>query len=390
MRTAHKFRIYPNKQQSATLDLTLETCRRLWNIALEDRKVNWELNGINRSYEDQAAILTSEKKIYPELCSVYSQVLQDVLKRLKKAFDNFFRRVKAHEKEKGYPRFKSKGRYNSITYPQSGFKLDGSRLTLAKIPGTMRTFVHRPVVGKVKTCTLKRDGRGAWFVIFVTEQEDPVKIEPTIAIGVDLGISHAVTTSEGQTFDYPRCYVQAEKKNRAAEKSLHRKKLGSRNRGKARVKLSCIGKRVTNLRDEFCHQVSRKLVDSADLIVFEDLQIQNMLKNHHLAKHVSDVSWGKLIQFTASKAARAGKTVELVDPRNTSQRCSDCGEIVLKELSERTHSCPNCGLQLDRDHNAARNILTLGLRGIACGELTSGLGIRLSKRQLCEAGSPTP
>lgn len=390
MRTAHNFRIYPNKQQSATLDLTLETCRRLWNTALEDRKVNWELNGIVRSYEDQAAILTSEKKIYPELCSVYSQVLQDVLKRLKKAFDNFFRRVKAHEKERGYPRFKSKGRYNSITYPQSGFKLDGSRLTLAKIPGTIRTFVHRPVVGKVKTCTLKRDGRGAWFVIFVTEQEDPVKIEPTIAIGVDLGISHAVTTSEGQTFDYPRYYVQAEKKNRAAEKSLHRKKLGSRNRRKARVKLSCIGKRVTNLRDEFCHQVSRKLVDSADLIVFEDLQIQNMLKNHHLAKHISDVSWGKLIQFTVSKAARAGKTVELVDPRNTSQRCSDCGEIVLKELSERTHSCPNCGLQLDRDHNAARNILTLGLRGIACGELTSGLGIRLSKRQLCEAGSPTP
>src|SRR5664280_2138728 len=129
MRTAHKFRIYPNKQQSATLDLTLETCRRLWNIALEDRKVNWELNGIVRSYEDQAAILTSEKKIYPELCSVYSQVLQETLKRLKKAFDNFFRRVKAHEKEKGYPRFKSKGRYNSITYPQSGFKLDGSRLT---------------------------------------------------------------------------------------------------------------------------------------------------------------------------------------------------------------------------------------------------------------------
>ena len=390
MRIAHKFRIYPNKQQSATLDLTLETCRRIWNIALEDRKVSWELNDIVRSYEDQAAILTSEKKIYPELCSVYSQVLQDVLKRLKKAFDNFFRRVKAYEKEKGYPRFKSKGRYNSITYPQSGFKLDGSRLTLAKIPGTIRTFVHRPVVGKVKTCTLKRDGRGAWFVIFVTEQEDPVKIEPTIAIGVDLGISHAVTTSEGQTFDYPRYYVQAEKKNRAAEKSLHRKKLGSRNRRKARVKLSCIGKRVTNLRDEFCHQVSRKLVDSADLIVFEDLQIQNMLKNHHLAKHVSDVSWGKLILFTASKAARAGKTVELVDPRNTSQRCSDCGEIVLKELSERTHSCPNCGLQLDRDHNAARNILTLGLRGIACGELTSGLGIRLSKRQLCEAGSPTP
>jgi putative transposase len=388
MRTAYKFRIYPNKQQSATLDLTLETCRRLWNKALEDRKVNLEINGISRSYEDQAAILTCEKKQYKELYSVHAHVLQDVLRRLKKDFDNFFRRVKAHEKEKGYPRFKAKGRYNSITYPDSGFKLIGSRLTLSKIPGTIRTFVHRPIEGKVKTCTLKRDGRGAWFVIFVTERVDPVKIEPRTALGVDLGISHAVTTSEGQTFDYPKYYVQAEKKNRAAEKSLHRKKLGSRNRKKAQIKLSNIGNRVTNLRDEFCHQVSRKLVDSADLVVFEDLQIQNMLKNHHLAKHISDVSWGKLIRFTASKAERAGKTVELVDPRNTSQRCSDCGEIVLKELSERTHSCPNCGLKLDRDHNAARNILTLGLRGIACGELTSGLGIRLSKRQLCEAGSP--
>jgi putative transposase len=224
----------------------------------------------------------------------------------------------------------------------------------------------------------------------VTEQEDPVKLEPRTALGVDLGLSHAVTTSEGHSFDYPKYYAQAEKKQRAANKTLHRRKKGSKNRRKAQSKLNVIGKRVTNLRDEFCHQVSRKLVDTADLVVFEDLQIQNMLKNHHLAKSISDVSWGKLIQFTQSKAARAGKTVELVDPRNTSQRCSDCGEIVLKELSERTHSCPNCSLQLDRDHNAALNILTLGLRGIACGELTSGLGIRLSKRQLCEAGSPTP
>jgi putative transposase len=388
MRTAYKFRIYPNKQQIANLDLTLETCRHLWNTALEDRKVNWELNGISRSYEDQAAILTGEKKRYAELYSVHAHVLQDVLRRLKKAFDNFFRRVKTHEKEKGYPRFKAKGRYNYFTYPESGFKLNGTRLTISKIPGTIRTFVHRQIEGKVKTCTLKRDGRGAWFVIFVTEQEDPVKLGPKTALGVDLGISHAVTTSEGQTFDYPKFYVQAEKKNRAAEKSLHRKKLGSKNRKKAKATLAIIGKRVTNLRDEFCHQVSRELVDSADLIVFEDLNIQGMLKNHCLAKHISDVSWGKLIRFTQSKAARAGKSVELVDPRNTSQRCSGCGQIVLKELSERTHSCPNCGLQLDRDHNAARNILTLGLRGIACGELTSGLGIRLSKRPLCESGSP--
>jgi putative transposase len=136
------------------------------------------------------------------------------------------------------------------------------------------------------------------------------------------------------------------------------------------------------------HQVSRKLVDCADLIAFENLNIQGMLKNHCLAKHIQDVSWGKLILFTQSKAERAGKSVVLVNPKDTTQRCSSCGTIVLKDLDDRVHDCPVCGLKLDRDYNAAKNILTLGLRGIACRELTSGLGIRPSKRQIREAGSP--
>ena len=388
MKTAYKFRIYPNKQQITVLDVTLETCRHLWNNALADRKNIWDQDHKNTSYEDQAAILTLEKQRNPYLKGVFSQAEQDVLRRLKKAFDNFFRRCREHAKEKGYPRFKGKGRYSSFTYPQSGFKLTGTRLTLSKIPGTIRTFLHREIEGRIKTCTIKRDGTGCWFVIFTTEQEDPVKPEPETAIGVDLGISHAAVTSEGQVFDYPKYYVQAEKKNRAAEKTLHRRKKGSQNRKKAQIALSRIGKRVTNLRDEFCHQVSRKLVDSADVVVFEDLNISGLLKNHHLAKHISDVSWGKLVRFTQSKAERAGKSVVLVDPRNTSQRCSGCGQIVPKDLSERVHSCPGCGLQLDRDYNAALNILTLGLKGIAYGDRTSCLGIRLSKRLVVEVGSP--
>ena len=387
MRTAYKFRMYPNKQQEATLGTTLEICRHLYNIALADRKNTYELEGVSRSYEDQAGFLIGEKQHNPYLPGVYSQVEQDVLKRVKKAFDNFFRMVRDHAKEKGYPRFKGVGRYNSFTYPQSGFRLDGTRLTLSKIPGTVRVFVHRQIEGKIKTCTLKRDGTGAWFVIFVTEREISTKAEPNTVLSVDLGINHVVTTSNGQPFDYPKYYIQAEKKNRTTEKALHRKKLGSKNRMKAKVELSRICKRVTNLRDEFLHQVSRKLVDSADVIIFEDLSIQNMLQNHHLAKHIQDGSWGKLIRFTQSKAERAGKSVVLVDPRNKSQNCSGCGTTVLKVLAKRIHSCPKCGLQLDRDHNAALNILTRGLREIACGKLASGLGIRPSKRQLHEAGS---
>ena len=205
--------------------------------------------------------------------------------------------------------------------------MEGTKLTLSKIPGSIRVFKHRDIEGSVKTCTIKKDGTGAWYVIFVTESEDPVKVEPETAIGIDLGLSHAVVTSEGQYFDYPKYYVQAQKQNRAAQKSLHRKIKGSKNRAKARHRLSVIGKRVTNLRDEFLHQVSRKIVDSADIIVFEDLNIKNMLQNHCLAKHIQDVSRGKLIRFTQSKAERAGKCVVFVHRRNTSQRCSGCGVI---------------------------------------------------------------
>lgn len=332
MKSSYKFRIYPNKVQIAELDETLEICRNLWNTALADRKVLWEKRGETRSYEDQAYILVREKQSNPELKKVHSHVLQDVLRRQKKAMDNFFRRVRECAKKKGYPRFKK--RYTSFTFPESGFKLEGTRLKLSKISGTIRSFVHRPIEGKIKTCTIKRDGTGAWFVIFVTDQDSPrpVPTDPVNVIGVDLGIEHAVTTSDGDVYDYPRYYVQAEKKQRAAQKSLHRKKQGSKNRKKAQKRLSRIGKRVTNMRDEFLHQTSRKLVDSADVIVFEDLNINGMLKNHHLAKHIQDVSWGKLIRFTQSKAERAGKRVVLVDPRKTSQKCSSCGELVPKKL----------------------------------------------------------
>ena len=153
--------------------------------------------------------------------------------------------------------------HNSFTYPDAGIgcKIEGSRLILSKI-GSIRIFKHREIEGKVKTCTLKRDGTGCWYAILTTEREDPVKLDPETAIGVDLGISHAAVTSEGLVFDYPKYYVQAEKKNRAAEKTLHRRKKDSQNRKKAQIALSKIGKRIANLRDEFCHQVSRKLVDS--------------------------------------------------------------------------------------------------------------------------------
>ena len=376
MKTAYKFRMYPNKQQKSMLDVTLETCRHLYNTALADKKNCHELEGINRSYEDQAATLTLEKK-EGKWQGVFSQVLQDVLRRLDKSFKAFFRRVKAGEKP-GYPRFKGIGWYKSFTYPQVGFKLDGSKLTLSKI-GSIRIFKHREVEGKIKTCTIKKDNLGHWYAILVSEIEDVSPIEPKTAIGVDVGLKSLVALSSGETVEYPKYYVQAENKLAIAQRNLSRKKKGSSNRLKAKAKVAKLHQKIQHHRDEFLHQVSRKLVDSADLIVFENLNISGMLKNHHLAKHIQDHAWGKLIQFTQSKAAKAGKVVELVDARYTSQKCSQCGIMVPKTLADRTHLCPNCGLEMDRDIDASLNIRTLGLRGSAYQDPTPTLS-KLSKQ----------
>ncbi|MEI6103293.1 MAG: RNA-guided endonuclease TnpB family protein [Methanothrix sp.] len=364
MKTAYKFRMYPNRQQVAQLELTLDTCRYLYNLALADRKNVYETEGIRQSYEDQAAKLTVERK-NGNFNSIYAHCLQDVLRRLDKSFKAFFRRVKVGE-EPGYPRFKGEGWYKSFTYPDSetGYKLDGSKLTLSKI-GSIRIFKHREVEGKIKTCTIKKDNLGHWYAILISEVEDVSPIEPKTAIGVDVGLKSLVALSGGETVEYPRYYVMAEKKLAAAQRNLSRKKKGSANRRKAKAKVAKISQDVQHHRDEFLHQLSKMLVDLADLIVFENLNISGMLKNHHLAKHIQDHAWGKLIQFTQSKAAKAGKVVELVDARYTSQKCSQCGIMVPKTLAERVHICPNCGLEMDRDINASLNIRTLGLRGRA-------------------------
>ena len=370
MKTAYKFRMYPTRQQAHQLEQTLDTCRRLYNLALADRKAAYETDGVSRSYEDQAAMLVAEKR-EGNFKGVFSQVLQDVLRRLDKAFKAFFRRVKVGEKP-GYPRFKGAGWYKSFTYPQVGFKLEGSKITLSKI-GTIRIFKHREVQGKIKTCTIKKDLLGHWYAVLVTEIEDVPATEPKTAIGVDVGLKSLITTSTGESIQYPRYYIQLEEKLASAQRSLSRKKKGSANRMKAKAKVAKISKRIQNLRDEFLNQISRKLVDSADVIIFENLNISGMLKNHHLAKHIQDHAWGKLIQVTRGKAEKAGKVVELVDARYTSQKCSQCGIMVPKTLAERTHACPNCGLEMDRDLNASLNIRTLGLRGRAYQDPTPTL-----------------
>ena len=376
MKKTYQFRIYPNRKQEAKLNRTLSTCRHLYNDALAQRRRQAELNKLEKSfdvfpwgkpewvsYEDQANELSSSKT--PSQNEVYSQVLQNVLKRLDRSFKNFYNGF-------GYPRFQGRNRYNSFTYPQSGFKLEDGKINLSKI-GNINIILHREIEGKIKTCTIKKD-IDQWYVTFSCEIEAPVlPIEIKTETGIDVGLKSLLTFSNGEQIEPPDYLRAKEAKLTQEQKRLSRKILGSGKRNKQRIIVAKTHRKIRNQRKDFAHKTSRKLVDTYDRIVFEDLQIKNMILNHHLAKSISDAGWSQLISLTKSKAEYAGKLVELVNARNTSQNCSGCGNPVSKTLSVRTHSCPFCGLVLDRDHNAAINILNRSTAGTAGINARQGL-----------------
>jgi len=372
MKKTFQFRIYPSRKQEVVLNRTLSTCRHLYNDALSERKKQAELNRLKKefdvfplgkpewiSYEDQANHLSHSKTDFQK--EIHSQVLQNTLKRLDRSFRNFFN-------DFGYPRFQGRNRYNSFTYPQSGFAIETGKLNLSKI-GNIRIIQHREIEGKIKTCTIKKD-IDQWHVSFSCKIETPIiPVEIKTGIGIDVGLSSLITLSNGRQIEPPRFLREKEKKLTQEQRRLSRKKKGSGKRNKQKIIVAKVHRKIRNQRTDFAHKTSRKLVDTYDHIVFEDLQIKNMMQNHHLAKSISDAGWYQLIGLTKSKAEYAGKIVELVNARNTSQNCSGCGNPVPKDLSVRMHSCPFCGLVLDRDHNAAINILnrsnsTVGTTGI--------------------------
>ena len=271
------------------------------------------------------------------------------MKRVERSFKNFFNGF-------GYPRFQGRERYNSFTFPQSGFKIEDGKLNLSKI-GNIKIVLHREIEGIIKTCTIKKD-IDQWYVSFSVEIDIPIiPVEVKTETGIDVGLKSLITMSNGSQIEPPEFLRVSEKKLTREQKRLSRKKKRSQNRKKQVIIVAKVHRRIRNQRKDFAHKTSRRLVKEYDRIVFEDLQIQNMVKNHHLAKSISDAGWSQLINFTKTKAEYAGKIVESVNPRNTSQNCSGCGNTVKKDISERVHSCPFCGLVLDRDHNAAINIL---------------------------------
>lgn len=366
MMRGYKYRFYPNKKQVEILNTTLDLCRKLYNAALQQR-IWAHRAGKVVHYLTQQNELPKLKKEMTEYQSVYSQVLVDAIRRLDLTYKDFFKRIKRRRKgeniKAGFPRFKPKQRYNSFTYTQLGFKLlKNGHIHLSKI-GELRVFRHREPVGKVKTVTVKRDKVGDWFITVNTEIPD-VALKPVkTAIGIDLGLNDLVTLSSGETIAAPKFLRNTGNRLNRAYRVFSRRVKGSRNREKARIRLAKLHRKINQQRDDFLHKTSLWLVKKADLLVFEDLKVASMIKNHKVAKSISDASWSQLIQYVSYKASSAGKRLELVDPRGTTQTCSRCGTTVRKSLRERIHECPNCGLLLSRDFNAAINILNRSVAG---------------------------
>lgn len=357
-----KYRLYPTKEQVQIINQTIETCRRLYNYFLEDRIYTFNEIRIGVSKIEQINQIPGLKNNNQYLQQVYSQVLQEVAARLDKAYDNFFRRVKSGKEKPGFPKFKGRQHYESFCYPQSGFSLSDNRLVLSKI-GSIKIKLHRPIGGSIKTCSIIRKN-DKYYACFSCEVEAQPLPKTGSVVGIDVGITDFVITSDGEFFPKSNSYRKAEKRLKYLQRQVSRRVKGSNRRRKAVKSLAKQHEKVANQRKDIAHKVSTKLIQENDVIAHEDLQVKNMVKNHNLAKSINDAAWSKLFQFLAYKASDAGRLIVPVSPYQTSQTCSSCGEIVKKKLSQRWHNCPHCGLSIQRDVNAAINILALATKAI--------------------------
>jgi putative transposase len=352
----YKFRLYPTEEQVKKLEDTIETCRHLYNDSLGERRVDWDVG-----FYEQKQLLTLRKQDNKYYKQVHSQVLQDVLLRLDKAYQAFFKKLAR------YPNFKRKDKYNSFTYPQynNGWKIRDNKLMLSCM-GAIKIKMHRIPVGILKGCTIIRDV-DQWYACITTDDsvvEKSIKTDVTKSVGIDVGLINWLALSDGRIIENPLDFDTQAKKIKQLQKNHARKQKGSRNREKAKIALAKAWRQVRRCRDDFVHKTSKMLADEGYTIVaFEKLNIANMVKNHHLAQAIMDAAWVKLREYTAYKVEKRGGRVLVVNPGGTSQKCSGCG-VEAKEkldLSIRTFECHSCGLVLDRDTNAAKNILKSGL-----------------------------
>jgi putative transposase len=376
MLLSYNYRLYPNNEQRQALGRILEIHRQLYNAALQERREAWRRCKISISYTDQANQLKELRTFDEDAAWLNYSSIQQTLRRLDKAFQAFYRRVKAGEKP-GYPRFKGKGWFKSVCcIYDDGIRLRDGRLYIQHV-GLVRLFQHRPIPdgARIKMAILKRDRLGNWYVIFQLELSDP-EVEDIVGpeVGIDMGLLSFATLSTGEQIDNPRWFRASEEKLAALQRRRARCQRGSRQYRELTRQMRRLHQHIANQRRDFQHKVSTELVRRFAFIAVEDVNVNGLCRSH-VAKSMGDAGWGSFLAMLSYKAERASKTVVKVDPSQTSQVCSGCGRLVPKPLSERLHSCPHCGLELDRDHNAALNVLRRGQRlTVKCPEASASVG----------------
>ena len=380
IKRTYKYRIYPTKSQCTCLENQFSMCRHLYNWALEDRIWFYQVHGISLSLYDQINELPVLKSQRPWFKSVHSHVLQNVLRRLDVSYKNFFR----DPGNVGFPKFKKYKQWQSITYHQYLSRPDGGKIRASKI-GDIKIQYHRviPESAKIKTMTIKKEA-GKWFVCFSVEQDQHIELKqtPVNFLGIDLGLIDFYYDSDGDHVSAPRYLRKSERKLAKLQKKLSKAKKRSKRYKKLLKALQKCHYRIKCQRSDFLHKTANNLLDKIDFLVFENLNIKNMTRKpapkkdpnsekflpngasakSGLNKSISDAGWFQFLTLLKYKAETLGKQLVGVNPAYTSQTCSGCGKIFKKALSVRTHKCPHCGLVLNRDHNAAINILRLGLQ----------------------------
>jgi len=365
MLKAYKYRLYPTKEQQVFFNKTFGCVRFIYNKMLNDRIQAYEKHkdsGEKSKYPTPAQY----KSEFPWLKEVDSLALANAQLNLDKAYKNFFREIQKGNKDQGFPKFKSKKKYDYsyTTNNQNGtITLIDGKIKLPKI-GTIKIKLHRNFIGVIKSATIRKAPSGKYFISILVDSENKQFNKIDNAIGVDVGIKEFATTSNGDKYSNPKWLRKSEKRLAQLQKSLSRKQLGSKNRNKARLKVAKLHEKIANQRNDFLHKLSTTLLHENQVVVIEDLRVKNMQQNHKLAKAISEVSWAEFRRILECKAQWYGRNI-VIAPSNyaSSQLCSGCGykNSDVKNLVVREWICPECGQIHDRDINASKNLLKLAM-----------------------------
>ena len=362
MLKAYKYRIYPNEEQEIQLNKTFGCTRFIYNQMLADRIKSYEENKDLDIKIIKYPTPAQYKKEYEWLKEVDSLALANAQMNLDKAYKNFFR-----DKSVGFPKFKSKkdNHKSYTTNNQNGtIYIENNRIKIPKLKSMIKIKQHREFVGLIKSCTISQNPSGKYYISMLVDTENIQLPKLDTKVGIDLGIKEFAITSDGEMFSNPKWLKKSEKRLRKLQKDLSRKQKGSNNRRKDRLKVAKLHEKISNQRKDYLHKISHYIISENQVIVIEDLKVSNMIKNHKLAKSIANVSWFEFRRQLEYKSEWYGREL-IIAPSNyaSSQLCSNCGNksSQTKDLSCRTYICPVCGMEMDRDINASKNLLKLAM-----------------------------